>query len=83
MVHGANDASAAHGAARILKSGVTGNCYAPFGGGAGVGDRPSDHNLARLYDYSGKLYKVYVWLLVKPSFSANWAEATFSAIQSQ
>jgi hypothetical protein len=27
-----------------LKSGVTGNCYAPFGSVAGVGDLPSDHN---------------------------------------
>ena len=26
------------------KSGVTGNCYAPFGSGAGEGDLPSDHN---------------------------------------
>jgi hypothetical protein len=58
--HGANDANAAHSSARILKCGVTGNWYAPFGGGAGVGGRPSDHNLARLFDYSGKLYKVYV-----------------------
>jgi hypothetical protein len=30
----------------VLKSGVTGNCYAPFGSGGGVGDRPADHNCA-------------------------------------
>jgi hypothetical protein len=33
----------------VLKSGVTGNCYAPFGSGGGVGDRPADHNLGGIH----------------------------------
>ena len=32
----------------VLKSGVTGNCYAPFGSGAGGSDSPGDHNWAAL-----------------------------------
>jgi hypothetical protein len=39
--------------ARILKSGVTGNCYAPFGSGAGAGDRPGDHNMAQVESRMG------------------------------
>jgi hypothetical protein len=40
--------------ALVLKSGVTGNCYAPFGSGGGVGDRPADHNLGTLLSkYAG------------------------------
>jgi hypothetical protein len=31
--------------ALVPKSGVTGNCYAPFGSGGGGGDSLADHNL--------------------------------------
>jgi hypothetical protein len=31
--------------ARALKSGVTGNCYAPFGSGGEGGDSLADHDL--------------------------------------
>jgi hypothetical protein len=34
--------------ALVLKSGVTGNCYAPFGSGSEGGDSLTDHNLGGL-----------------------------------
>jgi len=46
--------------ARILKSGVTGNCYAPFGSGGGVGDRPADHNLG--CNYRARSCALYIQL---------------------
>ena len=42
-----------------------------------------DRTIRTPYGCSEKLYSVYTRLLVKPSFSANRAEAVFSAIQSQ
>ena len=51
--------------ALVLKSGVTGNCYAPFGSGGGVGDRPADHNYPAL-PFTHEISKIPVCTINNP-----------------